>query len=207
MNNKLKELIQPYWVEEQQGVYIPLIDKVLLKNNVPEMPYGDYMEYAKSNGVQIATKDELLQMYLQKDKINKILREHNGDMLDTWYGSSSEYGLYYEWLVNFGSGYCYYTSNHYSYVSRAVADLKSKKNNMKRCGHCGRTLPESEFYRNKTRRDGLDSYCKYCRKENSMKYTDAGQERHAKRMQEDPEYRKKILEYYREYNKKKRDDT
>ena len=44
MNNKLKELIQPYWVEEQQGVYIPLIDKVLPKNNVPEMPYGDYMD-------------------------------------------------------------------------------------------------------------------------------------------------------------------
>ena len=126
MNNKLKELIQPYWVEEQQGVYIPLIDKVLLKNNVPEMPYGDYMEYAKSNGVQIATKDELLQMYLQKDEVNKILREHNGDMLDTWFGSSSEYGLYYEWFVNFGSGYCGYTGNHYSYVSRAVVDLKSK---------------------------------------------------------------------------------
>ena len=71
---------------------------------------------------------------------------------------------------------------------------------MKRCSHCGEELPESEFYRNETRRDGLDSYCKYCRKENSMKYTEAGQERHAKRMREDPEYRKKILEYYREYN-------
>lgn len=126
MNDKLKELIQPYWVEEQQGVYIPLIDKVLLKNNVPEMPYGDYMEYAKSNGVQIATKDELLQMYLQKDEINKILREHNGDMLDTWFGSSSEYGLYYKWFVNFGSGYCYYTTKYNSSVSRAVVDLKSK---------------------------------------------------------------------------------
>lgn len=124
MNSKLKEQIQPYWVEEQQGVYIPLIDKVLLKNNVPEMSYYDYMEYAKSNGVQIATRDELLQMYLQKDEINKILREHNGDLLDTWFGSSSKHGLYSEWLVNFGSGYCYYTSNHYSYVSRAVADLK-----------------------------------------------------------------------------------
>ena len=126
MNSKLKEQIQPYWVEEQQGVYIPLIDKVLLKNNVPEMPYGDYMEYAKSNGVQIATKDELLHMYLQKDEINKILEEHNGNMLDTWFGSSSKYGLSYEWFVNFGSGYCGYTGNHYSYVSRAVVDLKSK---------------------------------------------------------------------------------
>ena len=32
---ELKELIQPYWIEEQQGVYILLIDKVLLKDNVP----------------------------------------------------------------------------------------------------------------------------------------------------------------------------
>ena len=132
MNDKLKELIQPYWIEEQQGVYIPLIDKVLLKNNVPEMHYEDYMEYAKSNGVQIATKDELLQMYLQKDEINKILREHNGDMLDTWFGSSSEYGLYYEWCVNFGSGYCYNATKLNYNASRAVVDLKSKKtNNMK----------------------------------------------------------------------------
>ena len=127
MNSKLKEQIQPYWVEEQQGVYIPLIDKVLLKNNVPEMPYGDYMEYAKSNGVQIATKDELLQMYLQKDEINKILREHNGDMLDTWFGSSSKYGLYSEWLVNLVYGYCYYTTKYNSIVSRAVVDLKNQK--------------------------------------------------------------------------------
>lgn len=124
MNDKLKEQIQPYWVEEQQGVYIPLIDKVLLKNNVPAMPYDDFMKYEKTNGVQIATKDELLQMYLQKDEINKILRKHNGDMLDTWFGSSSKHGLYYEWLVNFGSGYCYYKFKTYSDVSRAVVDLK-----------------------------------------------------------------------------------
>ena len=60
---ELKELIKPYWVEEQQGVYIPLIDKVLLKDNVPAMPYDDFMKYEKTNGVQIATKDELLQMF------------------------------------------------------------------------------------------------------------------------------------------------
>ena len=35
MNVKLKELIQPYWVEGQQGVYIPLINKMLLKDNIP----------------------------------------------------------------------------------------------------------------------------------------------------------------------------
>ena len=123
---ELKELIKPYWVEEQQGVYIPLIDKVLLKDNVPVMPYDDFMKYEKTNGVQIATKDELLQMYLQKDEINKILREHNGDMLDTCFVSSSEYDLVFGWVVNFGSGSCFNTGKTYSDVSRAVVDLKSK---------------------------------------------------------------------------------
>ena len=32
MNDKLKELIQPYWVEEQQGGYSPLIDKVITRD-------------------------------------------------------------------------------------------------------------------------------------------------------------------------------
>lgn len=126
MNSKLKEQIQPYWVEEQQGVYIPLIDKVLLKNNVPAMSYYDYMEYAKSNGVQIATKNELLQMYLQRGEINKILKEHNGDILTfTCFNSSSEFNSLYVWFVNLGSGHCYCSNKSYSSVSRAVVGLKS----------------------------------------------------------------------------------
>lgn len=123
MNNKIEQ-IQPYWVESQQGVYIPLINKVLLKDNVPAMPYDDFMEYAKTNGVQIATKDELLQMYLQKDKINKILKEHNGDMLNTWFGSSSECNSLNEWFVNLSSSFCFITGKSCSYASRAVVDLK-----------------------------------------------------------------------------------
>lgn len=126
MNDKLKEQIQPYWVEEQQGVYIPLIDKVLLKNNIPAMSYDGYMKYAESNGVQIATKDELLHMYLQKDEINKILKKHGGDMLDTWFGSSSESVSGIKFVVHLGSGYCYTTDRIYCYVSRAVVGLKSK---------------------------------------------------------------------------------
>ncbi len=123
---ELNKLIQPYWIEEQQGVYIPLIDKVLLKNNVPIMPYKDYMEYARYNKVQIATKDELLQMYLQKNEINKILKEHNGNILDICFGSSQEFNSLYVWFVNFGfgSGDCYYSNKSYSSVSRAVVDLK-----------------------------------------------------------------------------------
>ena len=127
MNKSLKEMIAPRWIEEQQGVYIPLIDKVLLKDNVPKMPYDDYMRYAKDNNVKIATKEELLQMYLQKEEINIILKEHNGDLLDDWFASSSEYGSPYEWLVHFGSGYCYITGKYGSYLSRAVVAFKEDR--------------------------------------------------------------------------------
>ena len=134
METKLKEMIVPRWIEEQQGVYIPLINKVLLKDNVPEMSYNDYMDYAKECSVQIATKEELLQMYLQKEEINIILKEHNGDLLDGWFGSSSEHNSYSEWFVNFGSGYCFFTGKSNSYLSRAVVALKEQtktKENMK----------------------------------------------------------------------------
>ena len=126
MNDKLKDLIKPYWVEEQQGVYVPLIDKVLLKNNVPAMSYYDYMKYEKTNGDKIATKDELLQMYLQKDEINKILKKHCGDMLDTWFGSSSESVSSIKFVVHLGFGYCYTTDRIYCHAIREVVDLKSK---------------------------------------------------------------------------------
>ena len=119
-------MIAPYWIEEQQGVYIPLIDKVLLKDNVPSMPYDDYMAYAMDNNTQIATKEELLQMYLQKEEINSILKEHNGDLLNDWFGSSSEYSSY-EWFVNFGSGNCLTTYKTYSNLSRAVMALRGNK--------------------------------------------------------------------------------
>lgn len=74
------------------------------------MSYAKFMEYAKTNRVEIATKEELLQMYSQKDEINKILKEHGGDILDNWFGSSSEHLSFYEWFVNFGSGNWSYSS-------------------------------------------------------------------------------------------------
>ena len=73
-------------------------------------------------------KDKVPQMYLQRGEINKILKEHNGDTLAfDCFNSSSEFNSLYVWFVYFGSGYCYYTSNHYSYVSRAVVNLKNQK--------------------------------------------------------------------------------
>ena len=72
-------------------------------------------------------KDEVPQMYLQRDEINKILKEHNGDTLAfDCFNSSSEFNSLYVWFVYFDSGYCDYSNKSYPSVSRAVVDLKSK---------------------------------------------------------------------------------
>jgi len=38
------------------------------------------------------------------------------------------------------------------------------------CSKCGRSLPLSEFYKNKNYKDGLRSHCKNCRKEYQKEY-------------------------------------
>lgn len=99
----------------------------MLKDNIPEMTYYDYMAYAKANGVQIASKDELLMMYLQRDQINKILKAHNGDRLNKYTGSSTWYDLSCMWDVHLVTGRCTTTYKDYEYVSRAVIGLKKQK--------------------------------------------------------------------------------
>lgn len=126
MTKELKEMIAPRWCEEKNGVFVPLIGKVLeAKNLTPEpMTWYEFMDLAKAKGKQIATKEELLQMYLQKDEINAILKEHDGDLLEGWFGSSSEYDRNNEWVVHFGSGGCGNASKYGSHLARAVAALQ-----------------------------------------------------------------------------------
>lgn len=38
------------------------------------------------------------------------------------------------------------------------------------CSRCGNVVPLDEFYRNPRYSDGLDVYCKWCRKELNMRY-------------------------------------
>ena len=53
------------------------------------------------------------------------------------------------------------------------------------CPKCGRELPLSDFYNNISKKDGKDSICKECDKENRKKYYENNRE--------------KILEYQKEY--------
>lgn len=72
---------------------------------------------------------------------------------------------------------------------------------MKGCPKCGRLLHDEDFYRVSSRRDGLDCYCKDCRKESNMRYSEVGQERRSRRLAADPEYRAKVAEYNRNYQR------
>ena len=42
----------------------------------------------------------------------------------------------------------------------------------KTCPNCGKVLPVSEFYTNKSRKDGLSTYCKECTKIINYSYRD-----------------------------------
>jgi hypothetical protein len=42
----------------------------------------------------------------------------------------------------------------------------------KKCGKCKRSKPLDEFYKNRSKRDGRDDYCKKCRSKRSKKYND-----------------------------------
>jgi hypothetical protein len=41
---------------------------------------------------------------------------------------------------------------------------------MKRCSGCKETKPTTEFYKSKDRKDGLDNYCKPCKKQFIARY-------------------------------------
>lgn len=41
---------------------------------------------------------------------------------------------------------------------------------LKTCTKCGKTLPITEFYKHKQKKDGLDSWCKNCSKLNKQRY-------------------------------------
>lgn len=46
---------------------------------------------------------------------------------------------------------------------------------LKRCGQCGEYFPHSYYNKNKTKYDGLDSFCRSCRSEYNRKYREANQ--------------------------------
>ena len=52
---------------------------------------------------------------------------------------------------------------------------------MKRCYRCGETLDDSKFYSNKSKEDGLATYCIECQRVYNRRYVEAGNANRKKR--------------------------
>ena len=69
----------------------------------------------------------------------------------------------------------------------------------KKCSTCGEVKPINEFYKQKSHKDGLNSYCKCC----MNKKIEEWRKKHPKeRIKHQNKYRKKHLKERREYQKK-----
>jgi tRNA G26 N,N-dimethylase Trm1 len=48
--------------------------------------------------------------------------------------------------------------------------MDNNNEQLKKCSHCGRMLPVSEFYKNSGKKDGLSNNCKECAKKMAKTY-------------------------------------
>lgn len=119
---------RPYWDEERGGVAIPLLGIVLDAKNLAKEDWSSARTLCAAAGQRMFTKSEAYILMWQKDEINAILKEHNGDLLDGWFWTDTEdedpeYSATVAWYVYFGSGHFYYDYKYNTYVVRAVAAL------------------------------------------------------------------------------------
>ena len=120
---------RPYWDEERGGVAIPLLGIVLdAKNLAKKEDWSSARTLCAAAGQRMFTKSEAYILMWQKDEINAILKEHNGDLLDGWFWTDTEdedpeISATYAWFVTFGSGYFYSTYRNGTSIVRAVAAL------------------------------------------------------------------------------------
>ena len=118
---------RPYWDEERGGVVIPLLGIVLdAKNLLDDASWTTARTMCAAASTRMFTKHEAYILMWQKDEINAILKEHDGDLLDGCYWTDTEHEKYsatHAWYVYFGSGHFL---NYYKYGTltvRAVAAL------------------------------------------------------------------------------------
>ena|SRR5690349_4226398 len=75
---------------------------------------------------------------------------------------------------------------------------------MKHCSRCNCDKPESEFYKNRTAHDGLQTYCKPCSKATTNQWRQDNPERDVARKKQWYQENKEEIAEYREEHKEKR---
>lgn len=76
-----------------------------------ELEWQEALDFCKEKGCLCPTVDELTGIYLNKDKINKALKDAGLDEIrEDWFWSSTEAYSDHAWYVYFSSGY---RGNHF----------------------------------------------------------------------------------------------
>lgn len=113
----------PYWDDELQAVVLPALRKRLLPKCLGEMTWEKGMQAAADAGGKMFDMHEAHYLLYWKDEINRILKEHDGDILQGLIWTSLEYSAAVAWVVNFSSGVTVNVVKFVTFYVRALAAL------------------------------------------------------------------------------------
>lgn len=120
-------IITPFWSEEQRGVVVPTIGKVipLFQPTEDRKTWPESMELAEELGQQLPTVEEWHEIRRHRNVINEILASKGGDTIaGTNFWSCTEGSQNVAWHVNFGSGRSYYNYKFSDFYVRPLAAFK-----------------------------------------------------------------------------------
>ena len=120
-------IITPFWSEEQRGVVVPTIGKVipLFQPTEDRKTWPEAMKLAEELGQQLPTVEEWHEIRRHRNVINEILASKGGDTIKaTHFWSCTEGSQYIAWYVNFGSGYTGGYGKYYGMYVRPLAAFK-----------------------------------------------------------------------------------
>lgn len=112
----------PYW-DEELGVVLPALRKYLFPKSLGEMTWEKGMKAAENAGGKMFDKREAYYLLYWEDEINRILKEHGGDILQGLTWTSLEGSATNAWYVGFSSGYLYVSYKYGTNQVRALAAL------------------------------------------------------------------------------------
>ena len=86
-----------------------------------ELEWQEALDFCKEKGCLCPTIDELTGIYLNKDKINKALKDAGLDEIrEDWFWSSTEYSSASAWIVYFSNGGRWYDYKYFNLYVRPV---------------------------------------------------------------------------------------
>lgn len=118
------DTIRPRWNAEHNGVFVPIINKVIqLKDLSKSATWHGALKLAKDAGGELMSRKDADIIHYFLEDINRILREHGGDPIESYHWTSMEYNAANAWSVSFDSGYVGTTGKSYGFAARAVVAL------------------------------------------------------------------------------------